>query len=53
VITTLPENPPKWLVEQNKRDSKNRVRPQWMREGIGCEFGAEIALTEPDRGEIE
>jgi hypothetical protein len=52
-VMTLPENPPAWLREQIKRQNKEfssspkRFRPPWMQDGIGCEFGAEIALTKP------
>ena len=46
-VMTKATNPPKWLVEQRQRD-RNRPdfanQPQWYKDGIGCEFGAEIAL---------
>lgn len=44
-VMTLATNPPKWLREQRERDRKdvrNKLRPGWWLEGIGCEFGAEI-----------
>lgn len=47
---TLAENPPEWLRKQRKREEKSdRDQPQWVRDGIGCEFGAELSLTEPAR----
>lgn len=49
-VMTLPTNPPAWLKAQNRRDKKareNRNQPQWMIDGIGCEFGAEIELKRP------
>ncbi len=49
-VMTKAINPPKWLVEQRERD-KSRVGydayPEWLKNGVGCEFGAEIALLEP------
>jgi hypothetical protein len=49
-VMTLAENPPQWLVEQRKRDRSKAnfaSKPQWAKDGIGCEFGAEIALDKP------
>jgi hypothetical protein len=43
-VMTLPSKPPKYLREQNKRDRKDLSKPQWYREGIGCEYGSEILL---------
>ena len=45
-VMALAENPPKWLKEQRKRD-KSTNQPQWIKDGIGCEFGAEIELQKP------
>jgi len=46
-VMTKATNPPKWLVEQRARDH-NRAdfasKPQWYKDGIGCEFGSEIKL---------
>ncbi len=44
-VMTLPKNPPRWLVKQNREDCKDKRRPQWYREGIGCEFGNEIEVV--------
>ena len=43
-IMAKPLKPPKWLVNQNKRQAKDktRQRPAWMTEGIGCFFGIEV-----------
>jgi hypothetical protein len=44
-VMTLPLNPPKWLRDQRKREAKEpnyASKPKWVKEGIGCEFGAEI-----------
>ena len=47
-VMTIATRPPKWLRDQHKRDLKSgRALPGWMREGIGCEFGTEIALKRP------
>lgn len=47
---TLAENPPEWLKKQRERDLKSpRKQPEWITMGIGCEFGAELSLTEPKR----
>lgn len=51
-LMTLPTNPPKWLRDQRKRDLKSgRQMPDWMIEGIGCEFGAEMSLKRPKKAE--
>lgn len=47
-VMTLPENPPKWLRDQQRRNN-NAGSPQWMREGIGCEFGSELSLNAPEK----
>jgi len=50
-VMTRAEAPPQWLVEQRKRDLTNprhAHQPDWWKQGIGCEFGAEIALDKPD-----
>lgn len=42
-VMTLATKPPAWLKRQNKEDQKNLNKPRWIRDGIGCEFGTEIA----------
>ena len=52
-VMTLPTEPPEWLRaqrEEEKRDPKYAELAQWAKEGIGCEFGAEI-LLQPSGGE--
>lgn len=39
--------PPKWLVQQRKEVPADA--PQWIRDGIGCEFGREISIRKPRR----
>jgi len=49
-VMTRAENPPQWLRDQRKRDLENprhADNPEWWKKGIGCEFGAEIALDKP------
>lgn len=49
-VMTLATNPPKWLRDQRKRNQKDPRfvnSPDWVKEGIGCEFGAEIQLNPP------
>lgn len=49
-VMTKPENPPEWLKTQRERAKKApeyKFKPQWVKDGIGCEFGAEIALDKP------
>lgn len=49
-VMTKAEDPPQWLREQRKRDLANprhEDKPEWRKQGIGCEFGAEIALEKP------
>lgn len=49
-VMTLAVDPPKWLraqCEREKRDPKYAKQPQWAKEGIGCEFGAEMCLQQP------
>jgi hypothetical protein len=45
-LMTKPLNPPEWLVKQ-QRDQKSMEGydslPNWRKNGIGCQFGAEIA----------
>lgn len=43
-VMTKPTRPPAWLVRQNKQYKEG---PQWLRDGIGCEFGSEVALKRP------
>lgn len=42
------EAPPQWLVDQRKRNAGPR-QPQWSTDGIGCQFGAELALDGKER----
>jgi len=49
-VMTLAENPPQWLKKQRESEKKEpnyKNRPQWVKDGIGCEFGAEISLDAP------
>jgi hypothetical protein len=49
-VMTRAEAPPQWLVDQRKRDLANprhADKPDWWKQGIGCEFGAEITLDKP------
>ena len=49
-VMTRAEDPPQWLREQRLRDQANprhADKPDWWKQGIGCEFGAEIALEKP------
>lgn len=53
-VMTLATRPPKWLRQQHRAEQRERPatwasRPQWYREGIGCEFGTEIALKRPQQ----
>jgi len=48
-LMTLAARPPKWLRDQHKRDAQDLGQPKWIREGIGCEFGAELALKKPTK----
>jgi hypothetical protein len=46
-VMTKPINPPQWLKDQKRRESKSSSfasKPQWYKDGIGCEFGCEIKL---------
>jgi len=43
---TLPINPPMWLCEQ-WLEEKDSDRPEWAKQGIGCEFGSELSLVAP------
>jgi hypothetical protein len=40
--------PPWWLCEQWLEEQKNSSRPEWVRQGIGCDFGCELSLVPPD-----
>jgi hypothetical protein len=46
-IMALHLKPPKWLVDQRKRDAQDKTRnhPNWVVEGIGCFFGTEIETS--------
>jgi hypothetical protein len=49
-IMTRAEDPPQWLRDQRQRDLTNprhADKPDWWKQGIGCEFGTEIALEKP------
>jgi hypothetical protein len=48
-VMTKAENPPQWLLEQRQRAATRYTpeTPEWLKRGIGCEFGAEIALKQP------
>jgi hypothetical protein len=48
-VMTLPISPPGWLCEQWLEEQKNPSSPEWVKEGIGCEFGSEVSLVEPSR----
>jgi len=46
-VMTRALNPPKWLKDQREKEQKSSSfdsLPVWRKEGIGCQFGAEIAL---------
>ena len=46
-VMTKALNPPKWLADQREKERKSAnfdSLPAWRKQGIGCEFGAEIAL---------
>ncbi len=46
-VMTKAINPPQWLKDQQNREraSANFASlPPWRKQGIGCQFGAEIAL---------
>jgi hypothetical protein len=46
-VMTKATKPPKWLRRQRREDAKDERRPQWYRDGIGCEFGTEILPAVP------
>jgi hypothetical protein len=48
-VMTKAENPPEWLRQQRQRAATRYTpeTPEWLKRGIGCEFGAEIALEQP------
>lgn len=51
-VMTLATNPPTWLRRQHREEVKAYNKgaysmPDWQVEGIGCEFGTEIALKRP------
>lgn len=44
-VMTKALNPPSWLKEQRAREREltcYAALPQWRKDGIGCEFGAEV-----------
>lgn len=47
-VMTKATNPPAWLKAQQRDTAKDMSKPQWMRDGIGCEFGTEIRLSNPN-----
>jgi hypothetical protein len=47
-VMTFATKPPAWLRQQNKKAAKDVTKPEWYRRGIGCEFGTEIALKNPN-----
>jgi hypothetical protein len=51
-LMTLPVGPlPKWYKDQRRRERKEpnyASKPKWIKEGIGCEFGNELALEKPE-----
>lgn len=53
-VMTLVTKPPKWLRDQRKREMKESPtwaeRPQWYRDGIGCEYGTEIEVGSGKKG---
>ena len=47
-VMSKPEKPPMWLRNQMKRELKSGwIMPQWRKDGLGCEFGPEIAARKP------
>jgi hypothetical protein len=46
-VMTKATKPPAYLRQQHRRNAKDMSKPQWIREGIGCEFGTEILLKRP------
>jgi hypothetical protein len=50
-VMTFATRPPKWLREQYKNSKAEAHSPQWVRDGIGCEFGTEIRLKRPKETE--
>jgi hypothetical protein len=45
-VMTLPIDPPVWLCRQWIEEQKN-ASPEWAKQGIGCEYGSELALVAP------
>ncbi len=43
-VMTRATRPPAWLRRQQREYAKDATKPHWYRDGIGCEFGTEIAL---------
>lgn len=39
-----PTKPPRYYRENTRKAQANPNKPTWMKEGIGCVFGAEVAL---------
>jgi hypothetical protein len=48
-VMTKAEDPPQWLRDQRERVATRYTSEtsEWLKRGIGCEFGAEIALEQP------
>ena len=51
-VMTLATKPPTWLRRQQRENAKRNDMPQWLRAGIGCEFGTEIALKRPAKKKV-
>jgi hypothetical protein len=47
-VMTLPICPPSWLCEQWLEEQMNSISPEWVKQGIGCDFGCELSLVAPD-----
>jgi hypothetical protein len=42
-IMTRLHNPPEWLKKQKQQRLARKNDPQWVKDGIGCQFGTEIS----------
>ena len=42
-IMTRLHNPPEWLKKQRTANQHRKDAPQWVKDGIGCQFGTEIS----------
>ena len=43
-VMTKALKPPAWLKKQQKESAGMMDKPQWYRDGVGCEFGMEVKL---------